>query len=101
MKWFSPLGMPTVLVSAGTHRTKMPEVTRTVLSDTPQADRDVNSSVKSRRQLAIIFVIAWLGLVQNGNSQEFRVGGRPGRRSHPRSPGGWAGTAIGTGPRRV
>ena len=74
MKWFSPLGMPTVLVSAGAHRTKMPEVTRTVLSDTPQADRDVNSSVKSRRQLAIIFVIAWLGLVQNGNSQEFRVG---------------------------
>jgi neutral ceramidase len=35
---------------------------------------DVNSSVKSRRQLALIFVMAWLGLFQQGNSQEFRVG---------------------------
>ena len=34
----------------------------------------VNSSVKSRRQLALIFVIAWLGLFQHGNSQEFHVG---------------------------
>ena len=68
MKWFSPLGMPTVLVAAGAHRSKMLEVTRTVLSDTPKAERDVNSFVKSQRQLALIFVIAWLGLFQHGNS---------------------------------
>jgi len=35
---------------------------------------DVNSSVKSRRQLALTVLTAWLCLFQYGNSQEFRVG---------------------------
>jgi len=39
MKWFSPLMMLTVLVAAGADRPKMPEVKRTVLFNTPEADR--------------------------------------------------------------
>jgi len=39
MKWFSPLVMLTVLVAAGADRPKIPEVTRTVLFNTPEADR--------------------------------------------------------------
>jgi len=39
MKWFSPLVMLTVLVAAGADRPKMPEITRTVLFNTPEADR--------------------------------------------------------------
>jgi len=39
MKWFCPLLMLTLLVAAGGDRPKMPEVTRTVLFNTPEADR--------------------------------------------------------------
>jgi hypothetical protein len=39
MKWFCPLLMLTVLVGAGADRSKMPEVTRPVLFNTPEADR--------------------------------------------------------------
>ncbi len=39
MKWFSPLVMLTVLIAAGADRPKMPEVTKTVLFNTPEADR--------------------------------------------------------------
>jgi hypothetical protein len=39
MTWFSPLVMLTVLVAAGADRPKMPEVTKTVLFNTPEADR--------------------------------------------------------------
>ena len=39
MKWLSPLVMLTVLVAAGADRPKMPEVTKTVLFNTPEADR--------------------------------------------------------------
>jgi hypothetical protein len=39
MRWFCPLVMLTVLVAAGLGRPKMPEVTTTVLFNTPEADR--------------------------------------------------------------
>jgi hypothetical protein len=39
MKWFHPLVMLTVLVAPGADRPKMPEVTKTVLFNTPEADR--------------------------------------------------------------
>jgi hypothetical protein len=39
MKWFCPLVMLTVLVAAGADRPKLPEVTRPVLFNTPEADR--------------------------------------------------------------